>query len=46
VQAYQGQDYRTAIELLRTVVSIQVDYADASGYLARAVSRQKLLDSY
>ncbi|HTZ53142.1 MAG TPA: hypothetical protein VMF68_15845 [Spirochaetia bacterium] len=44
VQAYQGEDFKTAIELLQTVVSIQVDYEQAGDYLDRAKSKQKVLD--
>ena len=44
VQAYQSEDFKTAIELLQTVVSIQVDYEQAGDYLDRAKSKQKVLD--
>jgi len=44
VQAYQNEDFKTAIELLQTVVSIQVDYEQAGDYLDRARSKQKVLD--
>jgi len=44
VQAYQDEDFKTAIELLQTVVAIQVDYGQAGDYLDRARSKQKVLD--
>jgi len=44
VQAYQDEDFKTAIELLRTVVAIKVDYEQAGDYLDRARSKQKVLD--
>ncbi len=44
VQAYQDQDFKTAIELLQTVVGVQVDYEQAGDYLDRARSKQKVLD--
>jgi hypothetical protein len=44
VQAYQDEDFKTAIELLQTVVAIQVDYEQAGDYLDRARSKQKVLD--
>jgi hypothetical protein len=44
VQAYQDEDFKTAIELLQTVVSVQVDYQQAGDYLDRARSKQKVLD--
>lgn len=44
VQAYQNEDFKTAIELLQTVVSVQVDYEQAGDYLDRARSKQKVLD--
>ena len=44
VQAYQDEDFKTAIELLQTVVAVQVDYEQAGDYLDRARSKQKVLD--
>jgi hypothetical protein len=44
VQAYQDEDFKTAIELLQTVVGVQVDYQQAGDYLDRARSKQKVLD--
>ena len=44
VQAYQNEDFKTAIELLQTVVGVQVDYQQAGDYLDRARSKQKVLD--
>jgi hypothetical protein len=44
VQAYQDEDFKTAIELLQTVVGVQVDYEQAGDYLEKARSKQKVLD--
>ena len=44
VQAYQDEDFKTAIELLQTVVAVKVDYEQAGDYLDRARSKQKVLD--
>ena len=46
VEAYCNEDFKTAIDLLQTVVAIQVDYGQASDYLDKARSKQKLLDQY
>ena len=46
VDAYRNEDFKTAIDLLQTVVAIQVDYEQASDYLDKARSKQKLLDQY
>ena len=44
VQAYQDEDFKTAIELLQIIVGVQVDYAQAGDYLDKARSKQKVLD--
>jgi hypothetical protein len=44
VQAYRDEDFKTAIDLLKTVVGVQVDYEQASDYLDKAKSKQKVLD--
>jgi hypothetical protein len=44
VQAYHDEDFKTAIDLLQTVVSVQVDYEQAGDYLDKARSKQKVLD--
>ena len=44
VDAYRNEDFKTAIDLLQTVVAIQVDYEQASDYLDKARSKQKLLE--
>jgi hypothetical protein len=44
VQAYRDEDFKTAIELLQTVVGVQVDYEQAGDYLDKARSKQKVLD--
>ena len=46
VQAYKDEDFKSAIDLLGTIVGIQVDYEQASDYLDKARSKQKLLDQY
>jgi len=46
VQAYRDEDFKTAIDMLQTVVAIQVDYDQAADYLDKARSKQKLLDQY
>jgi hypothetical protein len=46
VQSYRDEDFKTAIELLQTVVGVQVDYEQAGDYLDKAKSKQKLLDQY
>ncbi len=46
VQAYRDEDFKTAIDLLEQVVAIQVDYDQASDYLDKARSKQKLLDQF
>jgi len=44
VQAYRDEDFKTSIELLQTVVGVQVDYEQAGDYLDKARSKQKVLD--
>jgi hypothetical protein len=44
VQAYRDEDFKTAIDLLQTVVGVQVDYEQAGDYLDKARSKQKVLD--
>lgn len=46
VQAYRDEDFKTAIEVLQTVVGVQVDYEQAGDYLDRARAKQKLIDQY
>jgi len=46
VQAYRDEDFKTAIDLLQTVVGVQVDYEQAGDYLDRARAKQKLVDQY
>ena len=46
VQAYRDEDFKTAIDLLQTVVGIQVDYEQAGDYLDKARSKQKLLEQF
>jgi tetratricopeptide (TPR) repeat protein len=44
VQAYRDEDFKTAIDLLQTVVGIKMDYEQAGDYLDKARQKQKLLD--
>jgi hypothetical protein len=46
VQAYRDEDFKAAIDLLQTVVGIQVDYEQAGEYLDKARSKQKLLEQF
>jgi hypothetical protein len=46
VDAYRNEDFKTAIDLLQTVVAIQVDYEQASDYLDKARSKEKLLEQF
>jgi hypothetical protein len=44
VDAYRNENYKNAIELLQTVVGVQVDYEQAGDYLDKARSKQKVID--
>jgi hypothetical protein len=44
VKAYHDEDFKTAIAKLQVVVGVQVDYEQASDYLDKAKSKQKVLD--
>jgi hypothetical protein len=46
VQAYRDEDFKTAIDMLQTVVGVQVDYEQAGDYLERARAKQKIVDQY
>jgi hypothetical protein len=46
VAAYRDEDFKTAIDLLQTVVGIKVDYEQAGDYLDKARSKQKLLQQF
>ena len=46
VQAYKDEDFNKAVDDLQIVVSIQVDYEQASDYLDKAKSKQKLLNQF
>jgi len=43
---YQAEDFQEAVELLETVVVIDVEYEQAAGYLDKARTKQKLLEQY
>ncbi len=44
VEAYRGEDFRRAVDLLSVVVEIEVGYEQASDYLDKARAKQKLLE--
>ena len=44
VDAYRNEDYKNAIDLLQTVVGVQVDYEQAGDYLDKARAKQKVID--
>jgi hypothetical protein len=44
--AYREEDFTAAIELLATVVAIDVGYEQAADYLEKARSKQRLLEQY
>jgi hypothetical protein len=46
VQAYKDEDFNTAVDNLQIVVGIQADYEQASDYLDKATSKQKLLNQF
>jgi tetratricopeptide (TPR) repeat protein len=46
VEAYRGEDFKAAIELLETVVAIDESYEQAADYLDKAQSKQKLLEQF
>jgi hypothetical protein len=46
VEAYRDEDFKTAIDLLQTVVGIDVNYEQAGDYLDKARSKQKLLQQF
>jgi hypothetical protein len=43
---YRAEDFQKAVELLETVVAIDVEYEQAAGYLDKARIKQKLLEQY
>ena len=43
---YRGEDFQKAVELLETVVVIDVEYEQAAGYLDKARIKQELLEQY
>ena len=43
---YRAEDFQKAVELLETVVVIDVEYEQAAGYLDKARIKQKLLEQY
>jgi hypothetical protein len=46
VAAYRDEDFKTAVDLLQTVVGIKVDYEQAGDYLDKARSKLKLLQQF
>jgi len=46
VSDYRGEDFKDAIELLQTIVSIDVTYEQAADYLDKATAKEKLIEQY
>jgi hypothetical protein len=46
VEAYRDEDFKATIDLMQTVVGIKADYEQASDYLDKAQSKQRLLQQY
>jgi len=46
VTDYRNEDFKDAIELLQTIVSIDVTYEQAADYLDKAQAKQKLIEEY
>lgn len=44
--AYRAENFKTAIQLFQSIVDVDVDYEQASDYLDKATSKQKLLDQF
>jgi tetratricopeptide (TPR) repeat protein len=46
VGQYKAEDFEKAIELLETVLKIDVDYEQAAEYMDKAKAKQKLIEQY
>jgi len=46
VTDYRNESFKDAIELLRTIVQIDVDYEQAADYLEKASAKEKLVEQY
>jgi hypothetical protein len=46
VNDYRNEDFKDAIELLRTIVSIDVSYEQAADYLDKATAKEKLVEQF
>jgi len=43
---YRAEDFQKAVELLETVLAIDVEYEQAAEYLDKARTKQKLLEQF
>lgn len=46
VQDYRNEDFKDAVDLLQTIVSIDVGYEQAGDYLDKAIAKEKLVEQY
>lgn len=46
VNDYRNEDFKGAIDLLQTIVSIDVSYEQAADYLDKASAKEKLVQEY
>ena len=46
VTDYRNENFKDAIELLRTIVQVDVDYEQAADYLDKATAKEKLIEQY
>ncbi len=46
VNDYRNEDFKGAIDLLQTIVSIDVSYEQAADYLDKATAKQKLVEQF
>ena len=46
VNDYRNESFKDAIELLRTIVQVDVDYEQAADYLDKATAKEKLIEQY
>jgi len=46
VQDYRSEDFKGAVDLFQTIVSIDVGYEQAADYLDKATAKEKLVEQY
>jgi predicted Zn-dependent protease len=46
VTDYRNENFKDAIELLRTIVQVDVDFEQAADYLDKATAKEKLIEQY